>query len=400
MKYRQAAASDVAAIAGLHADSWQRHYRGAYLDSYLDGDVLADRMTEWAARLSGPQAGLHTVVADLDGEVTGFAHVIFDADPAWGAYLDALHGRHDLKRRGIGGRLIAEAARAVARRSPATGLYLEQNAASRAFYAAHGGRRAGRELSGPFPGGGYAFSLRYAWPPARVVLDVPEDATELHFGALLNGGGAPELSQPRFEEASDAIPTTGVLADEPQALDFGVRREPGRAGPGDSAAPPARRPAGTRRSGDDAAGAVAGRRERAGQSGGDVVGAERAAGRVVVDAVTQEPGRLRHGGPVEDAQVRVRLQRLGQGRVPGLLAGVGPRARGQLGAGVDPQDRLAVGGGHHLVDPRRQADGRAGLDVGHVVGAEGEDPAAPVPVRPVRAGHLVAVDLSGHFLHH
>jgi GNAT superfamily N-acetyltransferase len=155
MKYRQAAASDVAAIAGLHADSWQRHYRGAYLDSYLDGDVLADRMTESAARLSGPQAGLHTVVADLDGEVTGFAHVIFDADPAWGAYLDARHGRHDLKRRGIGGRLIAEAARAVARRSPATGLYLwvlEQNAAARAFYAAHGGRRAGRELSGPFPG--------------------------------------------------------------------------------------------------------------------------------------------------------------------------------------------------------------------------------------------------------
>jgi hypothetical protein len=41
-------------------------------------------MTESAARLSGPQAGLHTVVADLDGEVTGFAHVIFDADPAWG----------------------------------------------------------------------------------------------------------------------------------------------------------------------------------------------------------------------------------------------------------------------------------------------------------------------------
>jgi hypothetical protein len=103
MKYRLAAASDVAAIAGLHADSWRRHYRGAYLDSYLDGDVLADRTAEWAGRLSGPQAGWHTVVAELDGEVTGFAHVIFDADPAWGAYLDALHVRHDLKRGGIGG---------------------------------------------------------------------------------------------------------------------------------------------------------------------------------------------------------------------------------------------------------------------------------------------------------
>ena len=48
MKYRQAAASDAAAIASLDADSWRRHYRGASLDSYLDGDVLADRRTVWA----------------------------------------------------------------------------------------------------------------------------------------------------------------------------------------------------------------------------------------------------------------------------------------------------------------------------------------------------------------
>jgi hypothetical protein len=54
MKYRQATASDVAAIARLHAESWRRHYRGAYLDSYLDGDVVADRIAEWSGRLSGP----------------------------------------------------------------------------------------------------------------------------------------------------------------------------------------------------------------------------------------------------------------------------------------------------------------------------------------------------------
>jgi ribosomal protein S18 acetylase RimI-like enzyme len=174
MKYRQAAARDVAGIAGLHAESWRRHYRGAYLDSYLDGDVVADRMAEWSGRLCGsrPAAGRHTVVADLDGDVTGFAHVILDADPAWGAYLDALHVRHDLKRHGIGARLIAEAARAVARRRPAAGLYLwvlEQNGAAQAFYAAQGGRRVKRELSGPFPGGGYAFAFRYAWPDPSVL---------------------------------------------------------------------------------------------------------------------------------------------------------------------------------------------------------------------------------------
>jgi ribosomal protein S18 acetylase RimI-like enzyme len=167
MRYRQAAANDVAAIASLHAESWRRHYRGAYLDSHLDGDVVADRMAEWSDRLSGSGAGRHTVVADLCGDVTGFAHVILDTDPTWGAYLDALHVRHDLKRHGIGARLIAEAARAVARRRPSAGLYLwvlEQNAAAQAFYAAQGGSLVGRELSGPFPGGGYAFAFRYAWP--------------------------------------------------------------------------------------------------------------------------------------------------------------------------------------------------------------------------------------------
>ncbi len=165
--YRQATADDTAAVAWLHADSWKRHYRGAYLDSFLDGDVVADRMAEWTGRLSQPRADRHTVVADLDGVVAGFAHAILDADPAWGSYLDALHVRHDVKRQGIGARLMAETARAVARTRPSAGLYLwvlEQNTAAQAFYRARGGNCVERELSGPFPGGGYAYSFRYAWP--------------------------------------------------------------------------------------------------------------------------------------------------------------------------------------------------------------------------------------------
>jgi ribosomal protein S18 acetylase RimI-like enzyme len=142
--YREATADDAEAIARLHADSWKRHYRGAFLDSYLDGDV----------------------VADLHGALAGFAHTILDEDPVWGAFLDNLHVRHDLKRHGIGAGLLAETARAVTSRRPASGLYLwvlEQNTAAQAFYCAQGGRRAERKLSGPFPGGGRAFSLRYAW---------------------------------------------------------------------------------------------------------------------------------------------------------------------------------------------------------------------------------------------
>jgi ribosomal protein S18 acetylase RimI-like enzyme len=166
VEYREATAADAESIAGLHADSWRRHYRGAFLDSFLDGDVVADRMAEWTGRLSRASPDRYTVVADLGGAVVGFAHTVLDADPTWGAYLDNLHVRQDLKRQGIGARLLAESARGVARRRPSTGLHLrvlEQNTAAQAFYEAQGGTCVERVLAGPFPGGGHAFSLRYAW---------------------------------------------------------------------------------------------------------------------------------------------------------------------------------------------------------------------------------------------
>ena len=74
VQYREARADDAAAIACLHADSWRRHYRGASLDSYLDGDVVADRMAEWTGRLSRTAPDRYTLVADLDGGVVGFAY--------------------------------------------------------------------------------------------------------------------------------------------------------------------------------------------------------------------------------------------------------------------------------------------------------------------------------------
>ena len=47
LRLRVAGRSDAAAIAALHADSWRRHYRGAYSDAFLDGDVHADRLAVW-----------------------------------------------------------------------------------------------------------------------------------------------------------------------------------------------------------------------------------------------------------------------------------------------------------------------------------------------------------------
>jgi ribosomal protein S18 acetylase RimI-like enzyme len=173
MELRPATANDVGAIAALHADSWRRNYRGAYADSYLDGDVVADRALVWTERITRPGADTCTIVAERAGEFLGFAHNRFDDDPMWGALLDNLHVVHDRKGSGVGTHLMAASARAVLARPSRSGLYLwvlGQNTPAQAFYAARGGREVGRELRGPFPGGGTAFALRIAWPDPSVLL--------------------------------------------------------------------------------------------------------------------------------------------------------------------------------------------------------------------------------------
>jgi GNAT superfamily N-acetyltransferase len=171
-QFRAAGPADAPAIAALHADSWRRHYRGAYADAYLDGDVVADRTAVWTDRLADADPKRqHTVLAEHEGALVGFAHTIFDHDPAWGALLDNLHVHYEYQRHGLGARLLQLSAEAVA----GSGLYLwvlEQNEAAQAFYQAQGGRCVERGEV-PAPGGvpgrlnGSPACLRYAWPDPR-----------------------------------------------------------------------------------------------------------------------------------------------------------------------------------------------------------------------------------------
>lgn len=173
---RAADVHDAEDIAGLHADSWRRHYRGAYADSYLDGGVVAEREALWSARLAAP-AGTATTVAILDGTLVGFIHVVLDHHPTWGSLIDNLHVRHDLHRSGVGTRLLASAARAVT--SGALYLWvLEQNVAAQRFYLAHGATRAGTAVVSP-PGGnpthlnGTPHKQRMTWPDTTHLSNLP-----------------------------------------------------------------------------------------------------------------------------------------------------------------------------------------------------------------------------------
>lgn len=177
LRFREAGAADAADIAALHADSWRRHYRGAYSDEFLDGDVEANRLAVWTSRLGADDPFRHTVVAHDDDTLVGFVNVMLDDDPTWGSLVDNLHVTHSRKRQGVGTQLMKLAAAAVVEKAPGGGMYLwvlEQNAAAQSFYLALGGVDVGREFVSA-PGGvaarlaGAPVKLRMAWlPPVRL----------------------------------------------------------------------------------------------------------------------------------------------------------------------------------------------------------------------------------------
>jgi GNAT superfamily N-acetyltransferase len=178
LRFRLATRSDAQAIAALHGDSWRRHYRGAYADAFLDGDVLADRIAFWGERLRDPDVGHQTILAEDGSGLIAFAHTAFGDHPTWGALLDNLHVAHQHRRRGVGSRLLILTARAVGKRQ--TGLYLwvlEQNVDARAFYEACGARLVDRAPVSP-PGGvesrltGSPAKLRYSWRDPTVLLSL------------------------------------------------------------------------------------------------------------------------------------------------------------------------------------------------------------------------------------
>jgi GNAT superfamily N-acetyltransferase len=179
VRFRSADADDVESIAALHADSWRRYYRGAYADSFLDGDVAADRRLVWSSRFAAP-SNTETVLAERNGRLVGFVHVVFDADPRWGSLVDNLHVRHDQRRTGVGTHLLDRAARAVSRQASGSAMYLwvlQQNTAAQQFYHSCGATRA--EIAPvPPPGGdparltGTPRGLRMVWPDfARLLTD-------------------------------------------------------------------------------------------------------------------------------------------------------------------------------------------------------------------------------------
>jgi ribosomal protein S18 acetylase RimI-like enzyme len=167
---RAARASDVEAIAALHAASWRFAYRGALSDAWLDRDVVGHRQALWKERFSRPSSRQRVVVLDDGDRLLGFACVFLDEDPVLGCLLDNIHVDPNAHRNGLGSRLLACAAGLCSSMAARSGLYLtvlESKTTAQRFYYARGAVNAGAEIWDA-PDGSRLPCLRLAWEAARL----------------------------------------------------------------------------------------------------------------------------------------------------------------------------------------------------------------------------------------
>jgi GNAT superfamily N-acetyltransferase len=171
--FRSATANDCKSIASLHTESWRNAYRGILPDAYLDGAIVEDRVRLWQGRFLSPHGDRrYIVLAEAERTLVGFACVLLDEEPQWGACLDNLHVLPRCKRRGLGKQLFHKAAQWVKSKESEWPIHLwvfEDNIAARRFYDALGGelveRRTRKVLEGiERP------SLRYVWHDLQKLL--------------------------------------------------------------------------------------------------------------------------------------------------------------------------------------------------------------------------------------
>lgn len=153
-------------IAALQTESWRSAYRGILPGSYLDGAILEERETHWQNLMlsaGGKRRGIF--LAKDGGALLGFACVLLDEEPAWGARLDNIHVRPAHRGKGTGRLLFRSAAEWVSTCEPLWPMHLfvfEANHPARRFYEALGGK-AVEKCAQKTPAGVMVPSLRFVW---------------------------------------------------------------------------------------------------------------------------------------------------------------------------------------------------------------------------------------------
>ena len=176
MEFRLATENDAECIARLHAESWQKNYRGLMPDEFLQAAVVPNRLAAWHARMGENRSDRFTYVALDDDRLAGFICVFGNQDADWGSYIDNLHVAAGYQGRRIGAELMHSAGRWLSQHYPGCGVYLwvmEANVSARSFYERLGGRNRETIMKSD-PGGGRAPNCRYTWDRPTMLVPAAE----------------------------------------------------------------------------------------------------------------------------------------------------------------------------------------------------------------------------------
>jgi L-amino acid N-acyltransferase YncA len=148
---RLAEPRDVEALAEIHVAAYEAHNRGVMPDEVLDSRTVEVRRRMWADLLENPRPGHIVTVAELDGEVVGFATAepswYEDHDPAKVIDLSRIYLRPGFEGHRVGAALYDDQERRwlEAGMEAVTGQIAENNELSIRFFEKRGWRFDGHE---------------------------------------------------------------------------------------------------------------------------------------------------------------------------------------------------------------------------------------------------------------
>lgn len=166
MQVREASIRDAQPIAALHAASWQNTYAKVLQPKYLSEIVPVERKALWQQRLSQPALTQRALVALESDQLVGFVCAFIDEHPTLGSYLENLHVAKHAQGRGIGRRLLREAAALCARHATGPALYLsvnQDNDRAQRFYLSLGATNSAAAVW-KAPDGSAVPTYRFEWP--------------------------------------------------------------------------------------------------------------------------------------------------------------------------------------------------------------------------------------------
>jgi len=167
--------SDAEDLAHVHVTSWRETYRGLLPDAFLARMSEAAHARRFARSLLHPQPNEVILVAADRCGISGYAAGGPSRSGAAGeGEIATLYILRAAQGQGLGGRLMADAARALAAQG-ATSLMisvLRDNIRARGFYEHLGGVAAAARPE-PGPGGQLLYEVAYRWADIRSLIALP-----------------------------------------------------------------------------------------------------------------------------------------------------------------------------------------------------------------------------------